>query len=159
MENKTTQNSIKTAENLDQAIDYLMKVPPHTPIKIYKNDSSTLPQNFQKTALGYSKEDELAQYRGPENIHVHEMADSYELHRDVFDPRDPIGAVGHAFIDAPEIGFGFTVGLGSGITIGKVVYEMRKDKSENAYLEAIFWGSIVGFSLGLLTFFAIKRDH
>ncbi len=156
MENNTTQNNIKTYENLDQVINYLIKMPPHTTINIPKTNLTNLPKSFQKTFLGYSKEGELSQYRGPENIHVHEMIDNFELHRDNFDPRNIIGAIGHAFADAPEIGFGVAVGLTSGIAVGKFVYDSKKDSSENAGSEAAFWGILIGFGLGLLTFLAMK---
>jgi hypothetical protein len=157
MENKTTQNSIKTAENLDQAKEYLIKMPPHSPINIPKDSFPILPKNFQKTILGYSKKGELAQYRGANCIHVHEFSDKYELHRDLFDPRDPIGVIGHAFADAPEIGFGVTVGLISGAVIGKLFYDSRKDNSENAALEGIPLGGLLGFGFGLISFLAIRR--
>ena len=157
MEIKNVQNNIKVVENLNQAIEYLIKTPKHTTINVLKSNLAVLPESFQKTLLGYSKEGELAQYRGPNNIHVHEYPDKYELHMDSFDPRDLIGALGHIFVDAPEVGFGIAAGLISGAIVGKIIYDSRKESSENASLEAAFWGSMTAISIGLFTFLTVQR--
>lgn len=157
MEIKNVQNNIKVVENLNQAIEYLIKTPKHTTINILKSNLAVLPESFQKTPLGYSKDGELAQYRGPENTHIHEFPDRYELHIDSFDPRNLTGALGHIFVDAPEIGFGIIAGLISGAIVSKLVYDNRKESSENAGLEAAFWGFMTAICIGLFTFLTVQR--
>lgn len=153
----TMKIEAKKVKNLEEAKKYLNEVPLHTPVIIPKENASILSEGFEKTSLGYTKEGELAQYRGPENIHVHEFADYFELHKDNFDPRNPIGAIGHAFVDAPEIGFGILAGLASGITIGKDIYKSRKDKSENALEEAAMGGIISGIVAGGFAYLIINK--
>jgi hypothetical protein len=146
----------KNVNGLDELKEALKGNPMHIPIEIPKDTLSHLPDEFERTKLGYSKEGELAQYRGPENMHMHEFPDRFEVHKDYFDPRTIEGAIGHAFADAPEIGFGITAGLSGGIGVGKLVYELRKDKSENAAVEAKIAGSLAAFGFGLLTFVIIR---
>lgn len=149
----------KKINGIDELSPVLNNLPIHTQVELSKDLMQKLPDNFEKTSLGYSVKNEISQYRGQDNIHVHELADRFIAHKDAYDPRSLLGAIGHAFADAPEIGFGITVGLTSGIAIGKLVYDLRKENSENADLEAAFWGGLAGFGFGLLTFLAIRGDN
>lgn len=56
-------------------------------IRIDKDVMAGLPPWFERTPLGFP-EGARAQYRGPMGLHVREYDDFYELHFDVFDPRE-----------------------------------------------------------------------
>ena len=48
-------------------------------------------------------------------------------------------------------------GLISGAIVGKLIYDNRKESSENASLEAAFWGSMTAIGIGLFTFLTVQR--
>jgi len=113
----------------------------HKDTTISKSELPRLPAEFEESQLGYPKEGELAQYRGPNGLHVHEFRRDWVFHRDFFDPRSPLGAIGHAIKDAPEVGVGAAVAT----TVGVVVYRNRKDKSKSPELEALGAAALTGF--------------
>lgn len=126
-------------------------------IVISKKNLPRLPKGFERTFLGYPKEGSIAQYRGPNAIHVHEYATYWLVHRDIGDPRTLEGAILHLIYDAPEIPLSIGVAGISGITVGTIVYELRKDDSNDAVTEAIIAGSIASAFFGLLTLLLTRK--
>jgi len=61
------------------------------------------PSGFELTSMGDQK-DALAQYRGPDNLHLLEYKDGWMMHQDYGDPRSLGGFIVHIFLDAPEVG-------------------------------------------------------
>ncbi len=56
-------------------------------IRISKEVMAGLPPWFERTDLGFPY-GAIAQYRGPGGLHVREYPDGYEVHLDLFDPRE-----------------------------------------------------------------------
>ncbi|TRO45973.1 hypothetical protein E2P30_00765 [Candidatus Bathyarchaeota archaeon] len=128
------------------------KIPIHKDIMIHKEVLPQLPSCFKHTKLGYPRKGVLAQYRGPNAIHVHEYPRYWLFHRDHGDPRTFRGVLAHLLFDAPEIPLSVLAGSVSGIAVAKIVGEIRKNRSKNAGEEAIIAGSIASLSIGAITF-------
>jgi hypothetical protein len=133
------------------------EIPIHKDIMISKRILPRLPSDFEITKLGYARKGALAQYRGPRAIHVHEYPSHWLFHRDYGDPRTFEGVLAHLLFDAPEIPLSILTGTVSGLGVGKVVYEMRKNKSKDAGKEAIVAGAITSIATGALTFFLSRK--
>ena len=133
------------------------KVPIHKDIMITKRILPRLPSDFKITKLGYKRKGTLAQYRGPNAIHVHEYPGYWLFHRDHSDPRTFKGVLAHLLFDAPEIPLSVGAGSISGITIGKVIYEKRKKQSKDAGKEAIVGGAISALGAGAITYFLSRK--
>jgi len=129
----------------------------HRDIMIPKSVLPRLPSNFKTTNLGYARKGALAQYRGPNAIHVHEYPRHWSFHRDHGDPRTFKGALAHLLFDAPEIPLSIIAATASGLGVGKMVYEMRKSKSKDAGTEASVAGAIASIASGALTFFLARK--
>jgi len=134
------------------------KIPIHKDIIIPKRILPRLPLNFKITKLGYPRKGVLAQYRGPNAIHVHEYPRYWLFHRDYGDPRTFRGVLAHLLFDAPEIPLSVVAGGVSGIAVGKIVYEIRKNKSKDAGTEATIAGTIASLSMGAITFFLAGKQ-
>ncbi len=133
------------------------KVPIHKDIIIAKRILPSLPSDFKITKLGYKRKGALAQYRGPNAIHVHEYPGYWLFHRDHSDPRTLKGVLAHLLFDVPEIPLSVCVGSVSGMAIGKIIYEKRKNQSEDAGREALIGGTISALASGAMTYFLAKR--
>ena len=131
--------------------------PVHKSVVISKKNLPCLPKGFERTLLGYPKEGSIAQYRGPNAIHVHEYRAHWLVHRDSSDPRTLEGAVLHLIYDAPEIPLSIAVAGISGAVVGKITYELRKNNSNDAVTEAMVAGGISSVFFGLLTFLLLRR--
>jgi hypothetical protein len=112
----------------------------HRDKAISKSELSRLPAGFEPTPLGYSREGELAHYRGPNGLHVHEFRRHWLFHRDHYDPRTLVGAIGHAIKDAPEVG----IGVVAAALVGAGVYNERKSKSDSPVVEALIAAGFAG---------------
>jgi hypothetical protein len=132
-------------------------IPIHKDIMIPKRILPRLPAEFELTTLGYPKEGALAQYRGPDAIHVHEHPDHWLFHRDYGDPRTFEGLLAHLLFDAPEIPLSIMAAGASGIAVGSLVYELRKNESEDAGTEAMIAGGIASIIGGIITFLLTKE--
>jgi len=75
---------------------------------IPKSRMSMVPPGFERTWMGEPK-GALAQYRGPDNLHLLEYPNGWELHRDFGNPRSIGGLIVHIFLDAPEVGLSFLI--------------------------------------------------
>jgi hypothetical protein len=133
------------------------KIPIHKDILVPKSVLPTLPPEFELTKLGYARKGALAQYRGPREIHVHEYFNHWLFHRDHGDPRTFKGVLAHLLFDAPELPLSLLVGTVLGFGVGKITYEMRKNKSKNAGVETIAAGTIASIASGTLTFFLTRK--
>ena len=133
------------------------KVAVHKDVMIGKRILPRLPSDFKITKLGYKRKGALAQYRGPNAIHVHEYPGYLLFHRDHSDPRTFKGVLAHLLFDAPEIPLSVGVGSVSGIAIGKIIYEKRKKQSEDAGKEALIGGTISALATGAITYFLTRR--
>jgi hypothetical protein len=132
-------------------------IPIHEDIRISKMVLPRLPSEFKTTKLGYARKGALAQYRGPNAVHVHEYPKYWLFHRDCGDPRTFKGVLAHLLFDAPEIPLSLLTGSISGIVVGRTVYETRKNKSKEAGKEAKIAGVIASFATGVITFLISKR--
>jgi hypothetical protein len=132
-------------------------IPIHKDITIPKRILQRLPSGFEKTTLGYVKDGALAQYRGSDAIHVHEYPDHWLFHKDYGDPRTFEGLLAHLLFDAPEIPLSIMAAGASGIAVGNIVYEMRKNKSKDAEIEAIFAGILASLGIGAITFLLARK--
>jgi hypothetical protein len=132
-------------------------IPIHEDIRISKRVLPRLPSEFKITKLGYAREGALAQYRGPNAIHVHEYPKYWLFHRDRGDPRTFRGVLTHLLFDAPEIPLSMLTGSVSGIAVGRIVYETRKNKSKDAGKEAKIAGTIASLATGVITFLVSRR--
>jgi len=133
------------------------KIPIHKDIMIPKRILPRLPSGFEMTTLGYERKGALAQYRGPDAIHVHEYLDHWLFHRDHGDPRTFEGVLAHLLFDAPEIPLAIMAGGVSGIAVGSIVYEIRKNQSKDARTEAIIAGALASLATGAITFFLARK--
>ena len=133
------------------------KVPIHKDIMITKRILPKLPSDFKITKLGYKRKGALAQYRGPNAIHVHEYAGYWLFHRDHSDPRTFKGVLAHLLFDASEIPLSIAAGSISGIAIGKVIYEKRKKQSKDAGKEATVGGAISALATAVITYFLSRK--
>ena len=131
-------------------------IPIHKDVKISKGVLPRLPAEFELTTLGYPKKGAVAQYRGPCAIHVHEYPDYWLFHRDYGDPRTFEGLLAHLLFDAPEIPLSIAAAGASGIAVGSLVYELRKNKSKDAKTEAMIAGGIASIIGGVVTFLLTK---
>jgi len=134
-------------------------IPIHKDIIISKRILPRLPEEFKKTTLGYHRKGALAQYRGPDEIHVHEYSTHWAFHRDHGDPRTFEGLLAHLLFDAPELPLSIMTAGASGLAVGSLVYELRKNESKNAQKEAIIAGGITSIIGGTLTYFLTKEKH
>ncbi len=134
-----------------------VEIPIHMDIIVPKNVLPSLSPDFEITKLGYARKGALAQYRGPNEIHVHEYPGYWIFHRDHGDPRTFKGVLAHLLFDAPELPLSVLAGTVSGLGMGKIVYEIRKNKSKNAKTEATFVGAITSIVTGALTFFLARK--
>jgi hypothetical protein len=134
------------------------EIPIHRDIMIPKSVLPRLPSNFRITKLGYARKGALAQYRGPNEIHVHEYPGHWLFHRDHGDPRTFKGVLAHLLFDAPELPLSILAGTASGLGVGKIVYEMRKNKSDDAGTEAAVAGAIASIASGAVTFFLARKN-
>ena len=132
-------------------------IPIHEDIRISRRALPRLPSEFKITKLGYAREGALAQYRGPNAIHVHEYPKYWLFHRDHGDPRTFRGVLAHLLFDAPEIPLSILTGSVSGIAVGRIVYETRKNKSKDAGKEAKIAGAIASLATGVITFLVSRR--
>jgi hypothetical protein len=132
-------------------------IPVHKDIMVPKSVLPRLPADFKGTTLGYKRKGALAQYRGPNAIHVHEYPNHWLFHRDHGDPRTFKGVLAHLLFDAPEIPLSALSATVSGLGVGKIVYEVRKNKSEDAGTEAAIAGTITSIASGALTFFLARK--
>ena len=132
-------------------------IPIHKDIRIPKKILPRLPSGFEITTLGYEREGALAQYRGPDAIHVHEYPDHWLFHKDYGDPRTFEGFLTHLRFDAPEIPLSIMAGGVSGIAVGSIVYEMRKNQSKNAGTEAAIAGTITSLATGAIAFLLARK--
>ena len=80
------------------------KIEPGEKVWIPKSKMTSTPLGFEESSLGDLK-GAIRQYRGPDNLHLREYSDKWELHQDYGDPRTLGGFIVHIFIDAPEVGF------------------------------------------------------
>ena len=133
------------------------EIPIHRDIMIPKSALSRLPSNFKTTKLGYARKGALAQYRGPNEVHVHEYPTHWLFHRDRGDPRTFKGVLAHLLFDAPEIPLSMLAGTVSGLGVGNIVYKIRKNKSKDAEKEAMVAGAITSIATGALTFFLARK--
>jgi hypothetical protein len=83
----------------------------HNKIWIPKSEMPTVPPGFEETWLGELK-GARKQYRGPDNLHLLQYEDGWELHQDQGDPRTLGGFIIHIFLDAPEVGVALLVAAG-----------------------------------------------
>lgn len=132
-------------------------IPIHEDIRISKRVLPRLPLEFKITKLGYARKGALAQYRGPNAIHVHEYSKYWLFHKDRGDPRTFKGVLAHLLFDAPEIPLSVLTGSVSGIAVGRIVYETRKNKSKDAGKEAKIAGVVASLATGVITFLFSKR--
>lgn len=86
-------------------------IPAYGKIWIPRLEMSTVPQGFEETRLGDSK-GAIAQYRGPDNLHLLKYESGWELHQDFGDPRSLGGFIIHIFLDAPEVGLALLTAAG-----------------------------------------------
>ena len=133
------------------------EIPIHEDIMIAKRILPQLPSDFKSTKLGYTRKGAVAQYRGPNAIHVHEYPRYWLFHRDCSDPRTFKGVLAHLLFDAPEIPLAIVAGSISGIGVGKIVYKLRKSQSKDAGKEAITAGTIASLASGAITYFLARR--
>jgi hypothetical protein len=133
------------------------EIPIHKDIMIPKRILPRLPSDFEITTIGYARKGGLAQYRGPNAIHVHEYPSHWLFHRDYGDPRTFKGVLTHLLFDAPEIPLSTVAGGVSGIAVGEIVYKIRKNQSKGPGTEAIIAGSIAALATGATTFFLARR--
>jgi hypothetical protein len=133
-------------------------IPVHKDVMVSKSVLPRLPSDFEVTTLGYKRKGALAQYRGPNAIHVHEYPNHWLFHRDHGDPRTFKGVLAHLLFDAPEIPLTVFSATASGLGVGTIVYEMRKNKSEDAGTEAIIAGAITSIASGALTFLISRKN-
>lgn len=80
--------------------------------------------------------------------------DDYCAHRDQYDPRSHSGK--HLIYDSPEVPIAIGVGLTSAMVSAKIIYDARKDKSENAVFETVLCSSLIGFGVSVFTYFIGK---
>jgi len=59
--------------------------------------------------------------------------------------------------DAPEIPLSIMAGGVSGIAVGSLVYELRKNESDDAGTEAVIAGGIASIIGGAITFFLTRK--
>jgi len=133
------------------------EIPVHKDIIIPKKILPRLPSEFKITNLGYARKGAIAQYRGPNAIHVHEYDGYWLFHRDYSDPRSFRGVLAHLLFDAPEIPLSILTGSAAGIVIGKIVHKTRKNKSKDSGTEAKIAGTIASIATGVITFFLTRR--
>lgn len=79
------------------------RIEPGRKVWIPKSKMLTVPIGFKETVFGELK-GAIRQYRGPDNLHLLEFQNGWELHRDFGDPRTLSGFIIHIFLDAPEVG-------------------------------------------------------
>ena len=132
-------------------------IPFHKDIVVPKSVLPRLPSSFEVTKLGYTRKGALAQYRGPNAVHVHESPSYWLFHRDHGDPRTFKGVLAHLLFDAPELPLSVLAGTVSGLGVGKIVYEMRKNKSKDVGTEATVAGAITSVATGALTFLLSRK--
>lgn len=101
-----------------------------------------VPTGFEETVMGELR-GAIRQYRGPDNLHLREYSDGWELHQDYGDPRTLGGFIIHVFIDAPEVGLAFLIAAGA--------YEKEFNKTKSIW-SAI--GKAVG--TGILSYAGLK---
>jgi hypothetical protein len=86
-------------------------IPAHGKIWIPMAEMTSVPPGFEETWMGEPK-GAIAQYRGPDNLHLLKYKDGWELHRDFGDPRSLGGFIIHIFLDAPEVGLALLTAAG-----------------------------------------------
>jgi hypothetical protein len=134
------------------------EIPIHEDIFVSKKILQRLPSDFKITKMGYPRKGAVAQYRGPNAIHVHEYPNHWLFHRDHSDPRTLKGVLSHLLFDAPEIPLSIFAGSVSGIAVGKIVHETRKNKSKNAGAESKIAGAMASLVTGAITYSLARKE-
>ena len=110
----------------------LGRVPPGKSVEVSRKLMPTLPSEFERTSLGtpiwLAHPGACAQYRARTALHVYELEDRWDFHRDHYDPGD--NPLGHFFVDAPELPLAFFFAVFAGITTFLVINSREKDKDE-----------------------------
>ena len=88
------------------------KVRPGEKVWIPKSQMLIVPTGFEETVMGELR-GAIKQYRGPDNLHLREYSEGWELHQDYGDPRTLGGFIIHIFIDAPEVGLALLIAAGA----------------------------------------------
>jgi hypothetical protein len=115
-------------------------------IEIPKSVRPIMMETAEETKLGERK-GAKKQYRYG-NLHIREYDDKYIVHMDKVDPRkDPFG---HLLKDSPETLIGIASGIYVGKTIGSDVFNKRRGKSRNAFLESLLMGALASVTVGYL---------
>ncbi len=120
------------------------KIKPGEKVWIPKSQMRNAPPGFRETIMGELR-GANRQYRGPDNLHLREYSEGWELHQDYGDPRTLGGFIIHIFIDAPEIGLALLIAAG--------VYEEKYNKTKSigaAISEAIGTGVLSYIGLRIL---------
>jgi len=140
--------------NIYKLRELLACKPPGVNITIPKSMMQRPPVGCEETILG-DPDGAYRQYRCDPNIHMLEYPNEYKAHKDRVDPRkDPLG---HLIHDSPETLAALIAGGTAGFVVGKIIYDNRKDKSENALWDAIMAGSVTALVTGLATYYIVKR--
>ncbi|MBD3408125.1 MAG: hypothetical protein GF411_18535 [Candidatus Lokiarchaeota archaeon] len=109
--------------------------PAHEDIIIDKEQMPSFSDEFQRIPdfLG-DKKDSIAQYRGPNNIHILEYETYWSVHWDWGDPRTIPGAIVHIFADDPDVGLSLLIAAGA----AKATYDKTKSPHEH-YWYSVLW--------------------
>lgn len=140
--------------NMYELRELLAHKPPGVNITIPKSMMQKPPVGCEETILG-DLDGACKQYRCDPDIHMLEYPDMYKAHKDRIDPRkDPLG---HLVYDSPETLAALFIGSTAGTIVGKIIYDNRKDKSENALWDAIMVSSVIALITGLTTYYIVKK--
>ena len=132
--------------DLEWINEELKVVPVGTDIEISKQDVPALPKEFKVTLWGDPLDAE-EQYRYGK-IFIREYRNKWLARMNRFDPdEDPIDFLMN---DAPEMLAAFTVGAGSGLTAGRLIYEVKEKAGEGGDI-AKLESAMAGLAVGLIT--------
>ena len=120
------------------------------PKRIMKN----IPKECEETILG-DPTGAFRQFRCDPNIHILEYEDKFLIHKDRFDPRrEPFL---HLIFDSPETLLALVMANILGISGGKLVYNIIKNKMQNPRFHAVIAATLIGIVSGFFTYYIVKE--
>lgn len=128
---------------------------PGESLRVPKTEMAELPAEFEPTPLGtplwIAHPGSVGQYRAPDALHAYEMEDSWEVHRDRFDPKK--NPTGHFLLDAPELPVATLLAAFAGVGTYLLLDAWDARKSEEDGEERPAWvRAILAVLVGIVVF-------
>lgn len=123
---------------------------PGESVSISKTEVPDLPPEFSPTLLGtpnwIAHPGAVGQYRASPALHAYEMEDSWDLHRDRYDPKE--NPFGHMVFDAPEVPIAGLIAAIAGSIAFWIAQKFEDEKPESE--RRLWFAGVVAAGVALI---------